>query len=172
MGRLVDNIWMRFKNRYPFLTSNEEIDTVMKRYILECCSSCFHFGAHSLSNDKSYGLYPLSFIRRDAECMAMDDLKMDISSEELVQFERMKVGDDYGKESSLMSMLRFGGEWHQKEMSSGDYDGTREPRICFFTWPAIVEIKKRTLIETNATTKIWVQLNDDLYEQMYGEDRH
>jgi len=178
VDEVVHGIWTKYANStqlnstqlsYPFLSADKGIQKTMRRYILECCSSCFHFGAHSLitADGMDYALYPLCFIRRDAHCSDAVR-KLTLSSEgnddgKVMEFER-KLSEEAVKK---LNLLRFDDNLHCKEPTSDEYDRTKEANICFFTWPAIVE--RKTLIETSATTQMWVQLNDDLHKQIYGE---
>lgn len=167
--KVIDGIWTKYAESYPFLREHE-MESAMKRYILECCASCFHFGAHSLMKEDGtgYGLYPLCFVRRGAEsdCAVIGELKEDDMDNEVVHFERVKMGDD-------ASLLRYDDEWHEKEKTSTNFKMSREPKICYFTWPAIIETNCNQQhiygnVPTRALSKIWVQLNDDLYEQIYS----
>jgi len=167
-AKLVNEIWTKYLAIYPFLGEEEDIESTMRRYILKCCSCCFHFGAYSLMTEDGtgYGLYPLCFVRDGTECAVTEELKEENMNNEAVQFERVKMSDD-------AVLLQYDDQWHEKEKTSRFDMGTR-PRICFFTWPAIIETASNNEhlygnVPKRALTKIWVQLNDELYDRIYGD---
>ena len=61
---------------------------------------------------------------------------------------------------------------HEKEMTS-EFKDIRNAKICYFTFPAIITTNKNNKyiygnVPKRYETKIWVNLNDEVFDNIYG----
>ena len=167
---LVDGILTKYANIYRFLSDDDGLREKTRKYMIKCSALCFHFGASSiLSGDEriEYGLYPLCFVRDGEGCAVMEALHERDMNNDIVDDETVRMAED-------RTLCVYDDKLHQKEdTSDADKYDINDAKICYFTWPAIIRMSKNNRylhgnVPKQYMTKIWVQLNDELYHQIYG----